>query len=322
MEKQKTPTKEPSAQHFNEAAYKLLANPHIEPTVRFIATLTKPSGKQLIRTKFFRFCVHSYPACLSLKLMRIYTSKEPRVDDGIRENAVRCLHAIFIVEEASLNSAVVHVLSPELISCLEEQVISESSFKILSMLVNRIAFEVFTIHEETWHDLREFISSRAETEFAKAVFVFTSLSMPLDEDDFVIPLMDYLLPAILKRLGNVHEGSGSGSGSSSSEWGLAFVGGFCAAIHLLETTSVSLVENLVNEMLKSVNRGMELGFLGKALRDVEIAVVQQLWWYCTREFKFVLGFIRRIDAMITEETTKDVLQGIKMVVEKKILEIS
>ncbi|XP_010513570.1 PREDICTED: uncharacterized protein LOC104789595 [Camelina sativa] len=317
MEKQKTPTKEPSAQHFNEAAYKLLANPHIEPTMRFIATLTKPSVNQLIRTKFFRFCVDSYPACLSLKLMRIYTSKEPRVHDGIRENAVRCLHAIFIIEEASLNSEVVHVLSPELISCLEEQVISETSFKILSMLVNRIAFEVFTIHEETWHDLRVFISSRAETEFAKAVFVFTSLSMPLDEDEFVIPLMDNLLPAILKRLGNVHEGSGS----SSSQWGLAFVGGFCTAVHLLETTSVALVENLVNEMLKSVNRGMELGFLDRALRDVEIAVVQQLWWYCTTEFKFVLGFIRRIDAMITEETTKDVLQGIKVVVEKKILEI-
>ncbi|XP_010474123.1 PREDICTED: uncharacterized protein LOC104753589 [Camelina sativa] len=316
MEKQET--LKPSAQHLNEAAYKLLANPHIEPTVRFIASLTKPTGNQLIRTKFFCFCVDSYPACLSLKIMRIYTSKEPRVHDGIRENAVRCLkclHAIFILEEASLNSEVVHVLSPELISCLEEQVISERNFKILSMLVNSIAFEIFTIHEETWVDLCEFISCRAEAEFAKAVFVFTSLSMPSDKELFVLPLMDNLLPAILKRLGNVHEGS------VSSQWGLAFMGGFCAAVHLLETTSVALVENLVNEMLKSVNRGMELGFLGKALRDVEIAVVQQLWWYCTTKFRFVLGFIRRIDAMISEETTKDVLQGIKMVVEKKIREI-
>ncbi|CAH8257124.1 unnamed protein product [Arabidopsis lyrata] len=129
--------------------------------------------------------------------------------------------------------------------------------------------------------------------------------------DFVIPLMENLLPAILKRL-------------NSSQWGLAFVGGFCAAVHLLEMTRVALVENLANEMLKSVNRGMELGFLLKALTDLEIAVVEQLWWYCTTEFRFVLGSIKdtiptRIDAIITDETAKNVLERINKVVKKKML---
>jgi len=73
-------------------------------------------------------------------------------------------------------------------------------------------------------------------------------------------------------------------------------------------------------MLKSVKRGMELGFLGKALREVETAVVEQLWWYCTTEFRFVLGLISRIDAIVTEETAKNVLQRIKIVVKKKMLE--
>ncbi|CAA0318457.1 unnamed protein product [Arabidopsis thaliana] len=313
MDNQKSP-KQPTSQDFTKAAFKLLANPLIEPTVEFIAALTKPPENPEDKDiKFFCFCVANYPGCFSLKLMRVYSSKEPRVPYEIREGAMRCLHVIFIIEEASLNLAVVHILSPILISCLEEQVISNTSLKILSMLVNRVAFEIFTIQEETWYDLRVFISSKAESEFAKAVSVFKSLSMPLDGDEFLIPLMKNLLPAILKRLGNKEE-------ESSSQWGLAFVGGFCAAVHLLETTRVDLVENLANEMLKSVKRGMELGFLGEALRDVETAVVGQLWWYCTTEFTFVLGLISMIDAIVTEETAKNVLQRIKIVVKKKMLE--
>ncbi|AAG27751.1 hypothetical protein [Arabidopsis thaliana] len=313
MDNQKSP-KQPTSQDFTKAAFKLLANPHVEPTVEFIAALTKPPENPEDKDiKFFRFCVANYPGCFSLKLMRVYSSNDPRVPYQIREIAMILLHVIFIIEEASLNLAVVHILSPILISCLEEQVISNNSLKILSMLVNRVAFEIFTIQEETWYDLREFISSKAESEFAKAVSVFKSLSMPLDGEEFLIPLMDNLLPAILKRLGNKEE-------ESSSQWGLAFVGGFCAAVHLLETTRVDLVENLANEMLKSVKRGMELGFLGKALREVETAVVEQLWWYCTTEFRFVLGLISRIDAIVTEETAKNVLQRIKIVVKKKMLE--
>ncbi|KAL9310809.1 unnamed protein product [Arabidopsis thaliana] len=313
MDNQKSP-KQPTSQDFTKAAFKLLANPLIEPTVEFIAALTKPPENPEDKDiKFFRFCVANYPGCFSLKLMRVYSSNDPRVPYQIREIAMILLHVIFIIEEASLNLAVVHILSPILISCLEEQVISNNSLKILSMLVNRVAFEIFTIQEETWYDLRVFISSKAESEFAKAVSVFKSLSMPLDGEEFLIPLMKNLLPAILKRLGNKEE-------ESSSQWGLAFVGGFCAAVHLLETTRVDLVENLANEMLKSVKRGMELGFLGKALREVETAVVEQLWWYCTTEFRFVLGLISRIDAIVTEETAKNVLQRIKIVVKKKMLE--
>ncbi|KAG7650717.1 putative non-reducing end alpha-L-arabinofuranosidase [Arabidopsis thaliana] len=313
MDNQKSP-KQPTSQDFTKAAFKLLANPLVEPTVEFIAALTKPPENPEDKDiKFFRFCVANYPGCFSLKLMRVYSSNDPRVPYQIREIAMILLHVIFIIEEASLNLAVVHILSPILISCLEEQVISNTSLKILSMLVNRVAFEIFTIQEETWYDLREFISSKAESEFAKAVSVFKSLSMPLDGEEFLIPLMDNLLPAILKRLGNKEE-------ESSSQWGLAFVGGFCAAVHLLETTRVDLVENLANEMLKSVKRGMELGFLGKALREVETAVVEQLWWYCTTEFRFVLGLISRIEAIVTEETAKNVLQRIKIVVKKKMLE--
>ena len=313
MDNQKSP-KQPTSQDFTKAAFKLLANPHVEPTVEFIAALTKPPENPEDKDiKFFCFCVANYPGCFSLKLMRVYSSNDPRVPYQIREIAMILLHVIFIIEEASLNLAVVHILSPILISCLEEQVISNNSLKILSMLVNRVAFEIFTIQEETWYDLREFISSKAESEFVKVVSVFKSLSMPLDGEEFLIPLMENLLPAILKRLGDNEE-------DSSGQWGLAFVGGFCAAVHLLETTRVDLVENLANEMLKSVKRGMELGFLGKALREVETAVVEQLWWYCTTEFRFVLGLISRIDAIVTEETAKNVLQRIKIVVKKKMLE--
>ncbi|KAG7589032.1 Armadillo-type fold [Arabidopsis suecica] len=306
------PTKQPTSEEFNKAAFKLLANPHIKPTVEFITALTKQRKNQE-DIKFFRFCVANYPGCFSVKLMRVYASKEPRVSYEIRESAMRFLHGIFFTEEASMDFEVVQVFSTLLISCLEEQVISETSFKILSMLVNRVAFEKFTIQETTWHGLRKFISSRVEQEFAKAVFVFKSLSMPLDEEEFLIPLMENLLPEILKRLGDNKE-------ESSSQWGLAFVGGFCAAVHLLETTRVALVEKLASMMLKSVNRRMELGFLLKALRDLEIAIVEQLWWYCSAEFRFVLGFIRRIDAIITEKTAKNVLERTKMVVKKKMLE--
>ncbi|CAE5963069.1 unnamed protein product [Arabidopsis arenosa] len=306
------PTKQPTSEEFNKAAFKLLANPHIKPTVEFITALTKQRKNQE-DIKFFRFCVANYPGCFSVKLMRVYASKEPRVSYEIRESAMRFLYLIFIIEEASMDFEVAHVFSTLLISCLEEQVISETSFKILSMLVNRVAFEIFNIQEKTWHGLCEFISSKAEPEFAKAVFVFKSLSMPLDEEEFLIPLMENLLPAILKRLGDNEE-------ESSSQWGLAFVGGFCAAVHLLETTRVALVEKLANEMLKSVNRRMELGFLLKTLRDVEVAIMEQLWWYCSTEFRFVLGLIRRIDAIITEKTAKNVLERIKKVVKKKMHE--
>lgn len=95
--------------------------------------------------------------------------------------------------------------------------------------------------------------------------------------------MEKLLPAILKRLGD----------EEGREWGVAFVGSFCVAIHLLETARVNLVENLAYEMLESVNRGMELGLLGKALEEVEMIVVKQLDWYCTTEFRFLSGLIRR-----------------------------
>lgn len=312
MDKPKTPSKQPSSQDFYEAAYKLLANPYIDPAVKFLAALTKPPGNQEDKhiNKFFRFCVATFPGCLSLKLIKVYSSKEPPVTNEIRESAIRFLYVIISIEEAYLDLEVVRQLSPILITCLEEQAIPETSFKILSKLVNRIAYERFTVHEATWHDLREFISSRADTDFAKSAFVFKSLTMPLDGEEFVIPLMENLLPAILKRL----------SEESSSQWGLAFVSGFCVVVHLLETTRVDLVKNLVYEMLRSVKRGMELGFLWKALREVETVVVKQLGWYCTTEFRFVLGLIRKINEINGEERTKNVLQRIKMVVEKKMIQ--
>lgn len=319
MDEHKTPPmKKPSSHNFYETAYKLLANPDIIPTAKFIAALTKsPENNQeddKLRNdsiNLFRFCSATFPGCLSLKLIRVYSSRDPRFPHDIREKAIKFLYLLLSEqEEASLNLIIVEELSPLLITCLAEQVNSDTSFKILSKIVNRIASEIFTVHEATWNDLRDYISSRAETEFAKSVFVFKSLSMPLDGEEFVVPVMENLLPAIMKRLGDEEE----------SELGLAFVGGFCAAIHLLETTRVDLVEDLVYEMLESVNRGKELGFLEKALREVEMIVVKQLGWYCTTEFRFVSGLIRRIAAFsgggITEET---VLKRIKMIVEKKTL---
>ncbi|CAN8238313.1 unnamed protein product [Cochlearia groenlandica] len=315
MMKTTTTTNKPSSSSdinlYYAAADKVLSNPDIILTTKLIASFTEKKNN----ISLLRFCAANYPKRLSLKLARVYVSKEPRVTHEIRESAIKLLNELLSSKkEASLELSFFKELSKTIIACLAEQENPYSCFKILTEIVSRIANELFTVHESTWRDLRDYISSKAETEFARSVYVFLNLHMPLDGEDFVVPVMKRLAPQILKRLSVVEE-------IEDREWSLAFIGGFCAAVQLLETTRVDLVEDLAYEMLESVNRGMKIGLLVRALQEVEVVVMKQLCWYCSNEFRFVSGLVRRIDAFTVTEDKKSVeivLERIKIVLDKKM----
>lgn len=63
---------------------------------------------------------------------------------------------------------------------------------------------------------------------------------------------------------------------------------------------------------------MELGFLRKTLKVVTI-VVSFLEWYCTTQLRFVLGLVRRIDAINGDESTKMCCTGLKWLWRRRCL---
>ncbi|XP_010528580.1 PREDICTED: uncharacterized protein LOC104805644 [Tarenaya hassleriana] len=136
--------------------------------------------------------------------------------------------------------------------------------------------------------------------------------MPLDEDEFVAPLMKNLLSPILKWLDMML--------NQENNWVLAFLGAFCSAIRMFGTRRVDLVGNIVYEMLSSVTelvkRGMELGFVIRAFREMEMIMSKQSDWYCIDEYKFVSGLIRRMEGVEgMKHKTKAVLWRIQFVME-------
>ena len=75
--------------------------------------------------------------------------------------------------------------------------------------------------EKSLNELRDYIAS-SKTEFHRAVYIFQCLRMALIDDDFVIPVMENLFLEITTRLDPPRD---------NSSWVLAFMGGFCLAIH-------------------------------------------------------------------------------------------
>jgi len=91
-------------------------------------------------------------------------------------------------------------LQPLLMSCLKEQGVSYSMFKVLGEVVNHVAYEMLVCQEKRWDDLRDYVASQSETEFQRAVYVFQCLTMQLIDDGFLDPVMENLLPEITTRL--------------------------------------------------------------------------------------------------------------------------
>ncbi|KAF2583017.1 hypothetical protein F2Q68_00005622, partial [Brassica cretica] len=83
----------------------------------------------------------------------------------------------------------------------------------------------------------------------------------------------------------------------NSSWVLAFVGGFCAAIHLLELYTKSVaetVDKMVDSVRELVERGMEVGLVRRAFRDLESVVKKQVEWYDGNEYKFIKALLWKL----------------------------
>ncbi|XP_019057055.1 PREDICTED: uncharacterized protein LOC104805981 [Tarenaya hassleriana] len=303
------------------AAKKVLATEDLKLMQELISSLFSSPENQQIRPRnellrrIYRFCSTRFPNCLSLKLLRVYA--DPRFGEDVRRSSIECLNVLLSVNgkgtEPLLELVTLQELSPLLISCLEGHGIPENAFKTLALVTDRVAREIFVCHDIVWPSLGTFISSRIKPEFKKAVYIFQSLSMPLNEDEFVAPLMKNLLPPILKWLDPLML-------NQENNWVLAFLGAFCSAIHMLGTRRVDLVGNIVYEMLTSVTelvkRGMELGFVIRAFREMEMIMSKQSDWYCIDEYKFVSGLIRRMKGIEgMKHRTKAVLWRIQFVME-------
>ena len=178
--------------------------------------------------------------------------------------------------------SVMRQLQPLLISCLKEDrlSVSDSMFKLLGEVVFHVANEVLSNKEEdTWFDLWDYIVSQCKTQFEKAVYIFQSLTMMLDDMDILIPVIDVLLPEINTRLNPPVQLL---LVEDNSCWVLAFVGAFCAAIHLVEVTShADSVKEITLKMIDSVRElvergGMEVGVVRRAFRHLEKVVKKQV----------------------------------------------
>ncbi|KFK40680.1 hypothetical protein AALP_AA2G027400 [Arabis alpina] len=193
--------------------------------------------------------------------------------------------------KAEIDVSVMRKLQPLLVSCLTKGV-SESMFKVLGEVVYHVAYEMMHVRDETWIGLRDYLVAQSKTEFQRAVYIFQCLKMPLDEQEFVIPVMESLLPEINTRLNPPSEVLVDNSG-----WVLAFTGAFCAVIHLIEVEdSAESVKDIAYKMIGSVRelveKGMEVGLVMRAFRDVESIVKKHLEWFTTNEYKFVKAMAR------------------------------
>ncbi|CAH8276400.1 unnamed protein product [Arabidopsis lyrata] len=234
----------------------------------------------------------------SLELLKIFASSE--LEDRSREIAIRRLNVLLCdhtSKKVQIDISEMRQLQPLLISCLKEEGVSFNSiFKVLGEVVNHVAYEMLICQEETWSELRNYIAS-SKTEFQRAVYIFQCLTMALIDDDFVIPVMENLFLKIITRLDPPRELL-----VDNSSWVLAFMGGFCLAIHLIEMSSkAESVKEIAHKMIDSirelVGREMEVGVVRRAFRDVESIVKKQLEWYSTSQYKFLKGLLWRLYAI-------------------------
>ncbi|KAG7543614.1 Armadillo-type fold [Arabidopsis thaliana x Arabidopsis arenosa] len=258
----------------------------------------------------------------SLEVLKIFASTE--LEDRSREIAIRRVNALLsdhTLKKVKIDIAEMRELQPLLMSCLKEEGISYSMFKVLGQVVNYVAYEMLVYQDETCYELRDYIAS-SKTEFRRAVYIFQCLTMALVDDDFVIPVMEKLFPEIITRLDPPTELL-----VDNSCWVLVFKGAFCAAIHLIEDLGYAKsVKEIAHKMIDSikelVGREMEVGLVRRAFRDVESIVKKQLEWYSTSQYKFVKGLLWRLYAIKGMKwESKIVLWRINVIVERRVKEV-
>ena len=161
-----------------------------------------------------------------------------------------------------------------------------------------------------------------QTQFEKAVYIFQSLTMMLDDMDILIPVIDILLPVINTRLNPPVQ---LPLVEDNSCWVLAFVGAFCAAIRLVEvTTHADSVKEITFKMIDSVRElvergGMEVGVVRRAFRDLEKVVKKQVKWYSTSDYRFVKGLLSRLYAIkAMKMESRILLWRINVIVERGV----
>ncbi|KAL1197142.1 hypothetical protein V5N11_002021 [Cardamine amara subsp. amara] len=295
----------------------------IKEIVKKIVTLVTKPSKNDFRNDIAEYDCDWYDHLMNLsspQVLEIFVSTQ--LEDRSRELAIRRLN--FLLSDHTNKKVKIYIsefrkLQPLLISCLKEEGISESMFKVLGELVNHVAREIFVNQDEKWDGLVDYIASQSKTEFQKAVYIFQCLTMALHDDDFVIPVMENLLPEIRVRLNPPRE-----LFVDYSSWFLAFTGAFCASIHLVETPSqVKSVEEIADKMIDSVRelveRRMEVGLVRRAFRDVENIVKKQIKWYDRNEYKFIKGLLWRLYAIKGMKwESKIVLWRINVIVEREV----
>ncbi|KAG7543609.1 Armadillo-type fold, partial [Arabidopsis thaliana x Arabidopsis arenosa] len=273
------------------------------------------------REEFERGWYDHLKSLSSLEVLKIFASTD--LEERSREMAIRrlnCLLSDNTTEKVEIDIAEMRELQPLIISCLKEEGISFSMFKVLGEVVNHVAYEILVCQEETWYDLRDYIAS-STTEFQRAVYIFQCLLMKFDDKKFLYPVMDNLYQEIIERLAPPGEVL-----VDNSCWVFAFTGAFCAAIHLIEDPGyANAVSEIAYKMIDSVKeiveRGMEVGLVRRAFRDVEIIVKEQLEWYSTSEYKFVKGLLWKLYAIKGMKwQSKIVLWRINVIIDRDVEE--
>ncbi|KAF8100499.1 hypothetical protein N665_0223s0025 [Sinapis alba] len=230
-----------------------------------------------------------------LEILRIFASTD--VEERFRDMAIRRLNVLlsdYILREESTDPSLLRQLQPLLISCLwKKEGISESMFKVLGEVVYSVAFEMMTSHVEIWEDLGYYITSHIEKDFQRAVYIFQCLTMWLHED-FIDPIVENLLPEINKRLYPPTDVL-----LDNSCWVLAFLGAFCAitqlvAMQVYAGTVVDMADKMVDSVRELVQRKMEVGFVRRAFRDLEIIVKKQMEWFSNNEYILTKSLLQRL----------------------------
>ncbi|KAL9812289.1 putative non-reducing end alpha-L-arabinofuranosidase [Arabidopsis thaliana] len=273
------------------------------------------------REEFDRGWYDHLKSLSSLEVLKIFASSD--LEDRSREMAIRRLNVLLsdnTSEKVEIGIEEMRELQPLLITCLKEEGVSFSMFKVLAEVVNHVAYEMLICQEETWYDLRDYIAS-STTEFQRAVYIFQCLTMDFDDEKFLYPVMDSLYQEIITRLDPPREVL-----VDNSCWVFAFTGGFCAAVRLIEDPGYGddvseIAYKMINSVKELVERGMEVGLVRRAFRDVEIIVKDQLEWYSTSEYKLVKGLLWRLYAIKGMRwESKFVLWRINVIIDRGVKE--
>ncbi|XP_010436717.1 PREDICTED: uncharacterized protein LOC104720524 [Camelina sativa] len=218
-------------------------------------------------------------------------------DDRSRVIAIRRLYDVVCdhtSDQWEIDVSEIRDLQPLLIKCLKEEGMPESLYRILGQVVFHVAQETFNYEKDPWFDLWDYIASESKAEFKKAVYIFQCLTMQLEFKEFVVPAITNLLPEIHSRLTAPKELL-----VDNSNWVLTFTGAYCSAIHLLEIKSQAgyvkeIAHKMINSVKELVERGMEVGLVMRAFRDLERIVEKQGDWYMTCEYRFLKGLLQRL----------------------------